>query len=484
MCRFLVYKGSDEILLSKLILDPSHSILTQSFDSRLRLDMRRPHNGDGFGIGYYTEPKLGPEPCIFTSTIPAWNCVNLQRIASKTASHLIFAHVRATTEGSLSDDNCHPFCHGSLMWMHNGGLGGWKHIKRPLGARLADKWYLGVHGGTDSEWAFALYLDTLERMGHDPSSPPAEGFGPSVLRQAMLKTIQQINDFIKEIPQSTIDMERLDTRSLLNFALTDGHSVVCSRYVSSATDEAASLYYSSGTTWEAKSRKGDYQMDRRDKGADIVLVASEPLTFERESWVTVPTNSILTIHKQTVMVHPIIDEYYSYNPYHSRSSQFAQDKGLVTNEKSASPGATTPSAGKPENKTHLAPSNHHETVRSLSPQMHARTNLPDFSRSSTPGTTNSTCSPRARSPDFHHRDSSPNADFQRLSSHSDAPSSSLKSQEQGNTKKKREPPPQHTALNVNSNTSQDASPSRGLASRSSFGDPAKIAQYFPELHSH
>ena len=32
-----VYRGSDEILLSKLILDPTHSILKQSFDSRLRL---------------------------------------------------------------------------------------------------------------------------------------------------------------------------------------------------------------------------------------------------------------------------------------------------------------------------------------------------------------------------------------------------------------------------------------------------------------
>jgi len=52
MCRFLVYKGSDEILLSKLILDPTHSILTQSFDSRLRLDMRRPHNGP-FGTAAY-----------------------------------------------------------------------------------------------------------------------------------------------------------------------------------------------------------------------------------------------------------------------------------------------------------------------------------------------------------------------------------------------------------------------------------------------
>lgn len=234
------------------------------------------------------------------------------------------------------------------MWMHNGGLGGWKHIKRRLGDRLADKWYLEVKGGTDSEWAFALYLDTLERMGHNPSVPPAEGFGPSVLRQAMLRTIQQINAFIADIPQAVIQDEDLDIRSLLNFAVTDGHSVVCTRYVSSRTDEAASLYYSSGTTWEDKSSKGEYQMDRRDKGADIVLVASEPLTFDRESWVTVPTNSTLTIHKQTVMVHPIIDEYYNYNPSHSRSSKFVQDKGLVTNEKgtlSSSSPAVTPSPG-------------------------------------------------------------------------------------------------------------------------------------------
>ena len=37
MCRWMIYKGRDEILLSKLILEPSHSILTQSYDARLRL---------------------------------------------------------------------------------------------------------------------------------------------------------------------------------------------------------------------------------------------------------------------------------------------------------------------------------------------------------------------------------------------------------------------------------------------------------------
>ncbi|KAI0095661.1 N-terminal nucleophile aminohydrolase [Hypoxylon sp. NC0597] len=345
MCRFLVYQGSDEILLSKLILDPTHSILKQSFDSRLRLDTRRgQNNADGFGIGFYTDPKLGASPCLFTSTIPAWNCTNLHRIASKTASRLVFAHVRATTEGSLSEDNCHPFYHGSLMFMHNGGLGGWKYIKRKLGERLHDKWYLSVKGGTDSEWAFALFLDRLERLGVNPSSEPKNGFGPSLMRKALLQTIEVINELTMAIPERIIQTENVDTRSLLNFAVTDGHSIICTRYVSSKTDEAASLYYSSGTQWETKpsaANDRDYQMERRDKGADIVLVASEPLTFERENWVNVPTNSILTIHGQTVMVNPIIDGYSDRDPYHKRSSAFAQTKGLTTNEKAA-PRVTSP----------------------------------------------------------------------------------------------------------------------------------------------
>ena len=170
------------------------------------------------------------------------------------------------------------------MWMHNGGLGGWKYIKRHLANRLADRWYLGVKGSTDSEWAFALFLDTLERLGHDPSSCPENGFGPTVLRKAVERTIAIINEMTDAIPESIIQSEDVDTRSLLNFAVTDGHSIICTRYISSAKDEAASLYYSSGTQWATRTASPDdrqYQMERKDKGADIVLVASEPLTFER-----------------------------------------------------------------------------------------------------------------------------------------------------------------------------------------------------------
>ncbi|KAI1377277.1 N-terminal nucleophile aminohydrolase [Hypoxylon crocopeplum] len=380
MCRFLVFQGSDEILLSKLILEPTHSILKQSFDSRLRLDTRRgQNNADGFGIGFYTDPKLGAAPCLFTSTIPAWNCTNLHRIASKTASRLVFAHVRATTEGSLSEDNCHPFCHGSLMWMHNGGLGGWKHIKRKLGERLHDRWYLSVQGGTDSEWAFALFLDRLERLGTDPSDL-SKKFTPVMLRDAMLQTIEIINELTMDIPERIIQQENVDTRSLLNFAVTDGNTIICTRYVSSKTDEAASLYYSSGTQWETKpetkpaaNNDRDYQMERRDKGADIVLVASEPLTFERENWVNVPTNSILTIHGQTVMVNPIIDGYSDRDPYHKRSSAFAQTKGLTTNEKAA------PRAGSPLSTPSIDLESHRRILGPLIPAGIGRSRTPEFS---------------------------------------------------------------------------------------------------------
>lgn len=318
--------------LSKIVTEPSHSLLTQSYDSRLRLDVRRPHNGDGFGIGWYTEPELGPDPCIFTSTVPAWNCINLERLAPKTHSHLIFAHVRATTEGSLAENNCHPFQHNTLMWMHNGGIGAWKYVKRPLASSLDDKWYLSVKGGTDSEWAFALFLHVLANEENvDPSSTPEHGFGAKVLRRAMKKTIAQINELIRRSIPSNLTLDDVETRSLLNFAVTDGHSVVVTRYVSSRTDEAASLYYSSGTDWvEDPQHKGQFQMERRDKASDVVLVASEPLTFERHNWLTAPTNSIITISDQTVSVTPIKDEYYNPDPSVERNTGFAREKGLMT----------------------------------------------------------------------------------------------------------------------------------------------------------
>lgn len=62
------------------------------------------------------------------------------------------------------------------------------------------------------------------------------------------------------------------------------------------------------------------------------MLEAEADEFSTDDWVIVPTNSTLTIHKQAVMIHPIIDEYYNPNPSYTRSTGFAVSKGLDTTE--------------------------------------------------------------------------------------------------------------------------------------------------------
>ncbi|KAK9470714.1 nucleophile aminohydrolase [Dipodascopsis tothii] len=328
MCRFMVFKGRDPILLAHLLTRPAHSIINQSYDSRLRIDMRRPINGDGFGVGYYPtdpDPEFEDGPCIFCATTPAWNNLNLARLAEKTRSRLMFAHVRASTAGVLSETNCHPFAYHTLMFMHNGQISNFGHIKRRLIERIRDEYFLHIQGGTDSECAFALFLDCLERLGVDPARQEGR-FGHALLRQAMLETIALLREW-------TTDVRARDggsaEPSLLNFAVTDGESVVATRYITSRTEEAASLHFSSGSRF-AEHEPGQYKMERKDRRSDVILVSSEPLTFERNDWVTVPTNTVLTIHDQIVLLHPIVDEYYQSDPAVSRSSNFAASRGLIS----------------------------------------------------------------------------------------------------------------------------------------------------------
>ncbi|MEM9490023.1 MAG: class II glutamine amidotransferase, partial [Myxococcota bacterium] len=115
MCRFVIYLGPP-IPLSHLTTLPTHSLIHQSYKARER---EEPLNGDGFGVAWYA-PELSPEPALFRDVTPAWNNENLRCLAQVTRSRTILAHVRAATQGSVLQTNCHPFSAGPLAFMHNG----------------------------------------------------------------------------------------------------------------------------------------------------------------------------------------------------------------------------------------------------------------------------------------------------------------------------------------------------------------------------
>jgi len=234
---------------------------------------------------------------------------------------MVFAHVRATTAGTLSLDNCHPFIHGKLMFMHNGNIEEFPKIKRRLQALVPDEVFNAVKGNTDTEWSFALFLSKLPDAN-------ASSFTYIELKQAMLDTITTLNSLADEL--------NITEPSLLNFCVTDGESVVATRYVSSRHEEAASLWFSSGTTFSEYADGGHYKMSKTDKRENIIMIASEPLTFEKADWMEIKTNFMVVVTpKMNVLQIPIVDKFYvppSDPASKSRGVDLATAKGLLSRD--------------------------------------------------------------------------------------------------------------------------------------------------------
>jgi len=203
------------------------------------------------------------------------------------------------------------------MFMHNGEINSFPKIKRALQQSLPEQLFLYPSGYTDSEWAFMLFLSKLQ-------DPHATSFTHVELRTAMMETITTINSLCKAAG--------VTGPSLLNFVVTDGETVVATRYISSRTSEASSLFFSSGTSFDEYQEGGLYRMTKADKRENIIMIASEPLTFERSDWMEVKTNTMVVITpKMNLLQIPIIDEFWvaPQDPAsHLRSMDFAIEKGF------------------------------------------------------------------------------------------------------------------------------------------------------------
>ena len=273
MCRFLIYRGR-EVFLSDLLTESDQSLIKQSFKARERAE---PLNGDGFGVGWYSH-DIDPIPCVFTSTRPAWSNRNLRRLAEKVRSTCVFAHVRAASpDSAVSQANCHPFQYQQFLWMQNGWIPEFKKVRRRLRDRLDDQFYNMIQGTTDTEHAFGLFLHRMKKRLQD--------YNLETLRATLVKTIRDLS----KLHTATESTEP----AFFNFAVTDGHNIVASRYVTDTEIDAQSLYIAEGRRFI--SVDGAYDMTPAEGRVEAAIIASEPLTADREDWKAVPANHIVTV---------------------------------------------------------------------------------------------------------------------------------------------------------------------------------------------
>lgn len=283
MCRFVYYQGLP-IRLGELITEPENSLINQSFKARER---REPLNGDGFGVAWYLEDS--DSPALFKSISPAWSNHNLREISRVVMSSRILGHVRAAPPGSpVSEINSHPFRFGSLTFMHNGNLGGFRKFRRRLLDSLSEESFEMIVGGTDSEHMFAVMRDEFIRLAE--AKDDARRIGLTVERG-----IERLLYWRHTVVP--------DREFHINCLMTDGRVAAACRFTTSATQPAASLHFHLDKKYCCSECKTELQKCSREEAS--VLISSERLTDD-DTWGDIPPGHILLVDgKQEMEMRPL-----------------------------------------------------------------------------------------------------------------------------------------------------------------------------------
>ena len=251
MCRMLAYLGNN-ILLSKLMLLPEHSLEKQAWQPKELRETKL--NADGFGFAWY--PDNSADAYRYRNILPIWNDSNLYALSNSIKRPLWMAIVRSATAGlSVSLENTPPFTHRQWCFMHNGYLLNFETDSRQkIRNKLSNDYLSLIKGSTDSEYIFALLMQLLE------TNPPVS---------AIQKCMKLISRIMK------------GNRALLNILLSDGVKLYALRHA--INGESPSLYYADNT---------------QEFGGNNQLIASEKLNDEA-NWSIINEHEIIVMQQQS-----------------------------------------------------------------------------------------------------------------------------------------------------------------------------------------
>ncbi|MFJ6793090.1 ergothioneine biosynthesis protein EgtC [Streptomyces sp. NPDC091268] len=247
MCRHLAFVGP-EVPLARLLSEPEHSLVRQSWEPR-----RQRHgtvNADGFGVGWYADGD--PAPARYRRAGPIWGDLNFADLARAVRTRAALAAVRdATVFGADGEAAAAPFAAGPWLFSHNGAVRDWPDAVAPMAAELPPEDLLSLVARTDSALIWALVVQRL-RGG--------EGLGPA------------LSGPVRELARAA-------PGSRLNLLLTDGSAIAA-------------------TAW------GDSLWYLADAPGQRTVVASEPYDDDPR-WCEVPDRTLLTATRTRVDLTPL-----------------------------------------------------------------------------------------------------------------------------------------------------------------------------------
>ena len=292
MCRALLYLGQP-VLLDNLLYQPDSALIRQSYMPKM-LHML---NLAGFGLRAWDPHSANPEQAFsyYSQSLPVFDR-NLQNLAQKIRPACMLAHVRGvaySTRVEISLQNVHPFHFAGtpLVLAHNGDLAGMARMKPLLEPHVRPEYLAQIHGTTDSEWIYALFMSRL--------SSPSE----LLEEQPLFDAIQGTLDIIRDVRAKL----GIALSSSVNLFIANGRQLAALRYcfdfgcyrtegpdkVHEANLSFLSLWYTLGRDYALHD--GEWKMTGGAENADSIIVASEPLTKDTSAWVELPEYGALFV---------------------------------------------------------------------------------------------------------------------------------------------------------------------------------------------
>jgi len=288
MCRLYAFLALEPMRVECALIRAQNSLLSQS-----RSDSTHAGNPDGWGIAYYK----GSCPHVERRGLSAFEDLEFLTEAHEIRSRIVVAHVRRGTTGSASKENAHPFHVGRWVFAHNGGIPRFESIGAILEPEVDADLIRERIGQTDSE---LLFLWILTRIREEAPQALSAGAPLEVSVRAVRSAIDRLVGLVR--PGDRQDLA-------LNVVLTDGASLVASRYHCplSVLERDGAFVCEVCRECHCHGCEDDKPVRETAHGPRAIVVASEPIT--REAWTDVPEGSILSVTREAVLQRDVLPEF-------------------------------------------------------------------------------------------------------------------------------------------------------------------------------
>jgi glutamine amidotransferase len=290
MCRILSYLGKP-IVVEELLYKPDNSFIRQSYHPKY---MSHLLNLAGFGIVAWDHASHNPKlPYLYkTPQLPFYD-ENLRNFASKISPHCLLAHLRGVTYSDkqvISAQNVHPFLFAgtTVALAHNGLLYDFEMMKYDLLEYINPEYKKHIHGTTDSEWIYAIFLSQMSKS--------LEKYEISDIVKAVTETLK--------ILQRVRNKHHIAINSPVNLFITNGEFIAATRFVLDygwqPSEATISTHYTYHSLWYTYGDSyGFYDNEYKMKGGKTkssIIIASEPLTEDTTTWIEVPEYTLIIAH--------------------------------------------------------------------------------------------------------------------------------------------------------------------------------------------